>query len=158
MISKSTEEYLKTIYVLGKQNSEIRVTDIAKRMNCSKPSVTKQLNILNDNGYIIYEAYGKIKLTSKGEDLAKMVLEEYDILYLFFSDVLGLSKEESEKEAKAIKGVIDNKTLYKINEYVYRTLGLDELSCDFNMFNEKCRSCLINNNIEEMKSNEIVRD
>ena len=90
MISKSTEEYLKTIYVLGKQCNEIRVTDIASKMNCSKPSVTKQLNILKENGFIIYEAYKDIKLTSKGEKLAKKVLEEYDILYLFFCDVIGL--------------------------------------------------------------------
>ena len=69
MISKSTEEYLKTIYVLYKQNNEIRVTDIAQRMNCSKPSVTKQLNILSENKLIIYETYGKIELTDKELDL-----------------------------------------------------------------------------------------
>ena len=32
MISKSLEEYLKTMYVLKKQNENIRVTDIAKKM------------------------------------------------------------------------------------------------------------------------------
>ena len=32
MISKALEEYLKTIYVLKKQNGNIRVTDIAKKM------------------------------------------------------------------------------------------------------------------------------
>ena len=46
MISKSTEEYLKTMYILNKQKGMIRVTDVANKMKCSKPSVTKQLNIL----------------------------------------------------------------------------------------------------------------
>ena len=32
MISKSLEEYLKTMYVLKKQNGNIRVTDIANKM------------------------------------------------------------------------------------------------------------------------------
>ena len=32
MISKSQEEYLKTMYVLQKQNGNIRVTDIANKM------------------------------------------------------------------------------------------------------------------------------
>ena len=32
MISKSLEEYLKTMYILNKQNGNIRVTDIAKKM------------------------------------------------------------------------------------------------------------------------------
>ena len=31
MISKTLEEYLKTMYVLEKQNGNIRVTDIAKK-------------------------------------------------------------------------------------------------------------------------------
>ncbi len=46
MISKSQEEYLKTMYVLQKQNGNIRVTDIANKMNCTKPSVNKALNNL----------------------------------------------------------------------------------------------------------------
>lgn len=63
MISKSLEEYLKTIYVLNKQSGSVRVTDIAIKMNCTKPSVNKALNNLKDNGYINYEAYGNIELT-----------------------------------------------------------------------------------------------
>ena len=65
MISKSTEEYLKTIYVLYKQNNEIRVTDIANKMNCTKPSVNKALYNLKDNGLVNYESYGTIELTKE---------------------------------------------------------------------------------------------
>ena len=46
MISKATEEYLKTMYVLKKQNGNIRVTDIANKMSCTKPSVNKALKNL----------------------------------------------------------------------------------------------------------------
>ena len=65
MISKSLEEYLKTIYVLKKQNGNVRVTDIANYMNCTKPSVNKAINSLKDNGYLNYEAYGTIEMTKK---------------------------------------------------------------------------------------------
>ena len=63
MISKSLEEYLKTMYVLKRQTGEVRVTDIALKMNCTKPSVNKAIHNLKDNGYINYEAYGEIELT-----------------------------------------------------------------------------------------------
>ena len=63
MISKALEEYIKTMYVLKQQNTEIRVTDIATKMNCSKASVTKSLNSLKEKGLVNYEAYGKIELT-----------------------------------------------------------------------------------------------
>lgn len=51
MISKSQEEYLKTIYVLNRQVGTVRVTDIAKKMNYSKPSVNKALHSLKDNRF-----------------------------------------------------------------------------------------------------------
>lgn len=65
MISKSQEEYLKTMYVLIKQNGSVRVTDIAKKMNCTKPSVNKALYNLKDHGLVNYESYGTIELTKE---------------------------------------------------------------------------------------------
>ena len=85
MISKALEEYLKTMYILKKQNGDIRVTDIANKMNCSKPSVNKAINNLKDNNLINYESYGTIELTESGENLAKKILEAYDIGYVSVS-------------------------------------------------------------------------
>ena len=142
MISKATEEYLKTIYVLEKHNKEVRVTDIAEKMNCSKPSVTKQLNILKDNDYISYETYGHIKLTSKGVEYAKKVLADYAILYIFLHDVIGVDENISKEDAAKIKGVINDKTLSKISSYIYDVLDLKNLKCNFNIRNESCRACI----------------
>lgn len=65
MISKALEEYLKTMYVLQKQNGNIRVTDIAEKMNCSKPSVNKAINNLKTENLVNYESYGTIELTEE---------------------------------------------------------------------------------------------
>ena len=65
MVSKALEEYLKTMYVLSKQNEKIRVTDVAKKMNCTKAGVNKAEKVLKEEGLINYEAYGAIKLTDK---------------------------------------------------------------------------------------------
>lgn len=71
MISKSLEEYLKTMYVLKKQNGNIRVTDVANKMNCTKPSVNKAIHNLKDNELLNYESYGTIVLTEKRRKLSK---------------------------------------------------------------------------------------
>ena len=60
MISKSLEEYLKTMYILKNQTGNIRVTDIAEKMNCTKASVNKAVKNLKENGLINYETYGTI--------------------------------------------------------------------------------------------------
>lgn len=143
MITKRTDEYLKTMYILNKNKGEIRVTDIANKMNCSKPSVTKQLNILSKEGFIIYESYGKIELTDLGIERAQKILEEDDIIYLLLSEVIGINNDHLNEDAAKIKGVISNDTLESITNYVYVKLGLNKLKCNFNFKSEKCRECVI---------------
>ena len=74
MVSKSLEEYLKTIYIIQKQRKMPRVTDIATKMQCSKPSVNKSLKILKEENLVNYEPYGRIELTQEGKRLAKKIL------------------------------------------------------------------------------------
>ena len=43
-LSSSQEDYLKQIYVLAQRSEEVRVTDIAKLLEISKPSVNRAMN------------------------------------------------------------------------------------------------------------------
>ena len=142
MISKSLEEYLKTIYILKKQNGNVRVTDIANYMNCTKPSVNKAINSLKDNGYLNYEAYGTIEMTKKGEDLSKKILETYDIVYLFLKEVLCLDEFEAKKEAEKIKLSMSDKTINSLARYVHKVLDLNDLDCGYDVNSERCRTCI----------------
>lgn len=142
MVSKSLEEYLKTMYVLKKQNGNIRVTDIAKKMNCTKPSVNKAIYNLKDNELLNYESYGTIELTEKGENLAKKILETYDIVYIFLKEVLNLEKEIAEKEAEKMKLAITDDTINKLAKYVHKVLDLNSLDCGYDVNKEKCRCCI----------------
>ena len=141
MISKSLEEYLKTIYVLYKHDGNVRVTDIAGKMNCTKASVNKAINNLKENGLVNYETYGKIELTDEGENLARKILEAYDIVYVFLKDVLGLNEQDAEVEAENMKLAMSDGALNKLAKYVHKELGLYSLDCDYDINNEKCRSC-----------------
>ena len=142
MISKSLEEYLKTMYVLKKQNENIRVTDIANKMNCTKPSVNKAINNLKEEKLINYETYGTIELTEQGENLAKKILETYDIIYVFLKEVLNLDAEIAQTEAEKIKSSISDETINKLAKYVHEVLGLSNLNCNYDINKEKCRSCI----------------
>ena len=150
MISKSLEEYLKTMYVLKQQNGNIRVTDIANKMNCTKPSVNKALHNLKDNGLINYQSYGTIEFTSEGENVAKKVLEAYDIVFLFFKDVLNLSEDAANSEAEKIKSTMKDNTINKLAKYVHKVLNLNNLDCNYDINKEKCRTCI------RRKSSELV--
>ena len=142
MISKALEEYLKTMYILKKQNGNIRVTDIANKMECTKPSVNKAINNLKEEKLVNYETYGIIELTAEGENLAKKILEAYDIIYVFLKEVLNLNEEEAETEAERIKSVANDETINKLAKYVHQVLGLSNLNCNYDINKEKCRSCI----------------
>lgn len=154
MISSSLEEYLKTIYVLKKQGQDIKVTTIANRMNCTKPSVNKAIKNLKANEMLDYEAYGEIRLTNKGEALAKKVLEAYDIVYVFLTEILEIPKEEAKEEAIRLKAVMNDKTLNMLTKYVYKILGVYNLNCNYDINEEKCRCC--NRKILNLKREENI--
>ena len=141
MISKSLEEYLKTMYILQKQVGNIRVTDVANKMNCTKPSVNKAIYNLKDEGLLNYEAYGTIELTQEGENLAKKILETYDIVYVFLKDVLCLEENEAKLEAEQIKLAINDNTINKLAKYVHQVLDIHSLDCDYDVNRERCRNC-----------------
>ena len=149
MITKSLEEYLKNMYILKKQNGNIRVTDIANKMNCTKPSVNKAINNLKSNNLVNYESYGTIQLTEEGENLAKKILEAYDIVYVFLKDVLNLNTEKAKLEAEKIKLATSDETLNKLAKYVHNELGLNSLDCDYDINKEKCRSCARRLNVKK---------
>lgn len=154
MISSSLEEYLKTIYVLKKQGQDIKVTTIANRMNCTKPSVNKAIKNLKANEMLEYEAYGEIRLTNKGEALAKKVLEAYDIVYVFLTEILEIPKEEAKEEAIRLKAVMNDNTLNMLTKYVYKILGVYSLNCNYDINEEKCRCC--NRKILNLKREENI--
>ena len=93
------------------------------------------------NNLVNYESYGTIELTTEGENLAKKILEAYDIVYVFLKDVLNLSEESAKEEAEKIKTNMSDETINKLAKYVHKTLGLSNLDCDYDINREKCRIC-----------------
>ena len=60
-LTNSQEEYLKTIYILKNTQKDIRVTDIAKKLDKSKASVNNAINLLkNDETYITVDELKQI--------------------------------------------------------------------------------------------------
>ena len=140
-LTKTQEDYLKTIYLLNQEKQKARVTDIANKLNKAKATVNYTIGNLKKLGYINYETYGEIRLTKNGEKCAKKILEAYDIVYLFLNGILEIDSKIAEEEAGRIKATIDDDTLNKLAKYTHKTLGLYSLECGYDINNEKCLSC-----------------
>ncbi len=141
-LKKTQEEYLKTIYLLENEESGARVTDIARILNKTKPTVNYAITNLKEAGFINYETYGNISLTDIGIKYAKKVLEAYDIVYLFLNGILEIEPDKAEIEATKMKAILDDDTLNKLAIYTHKTLDLYSLECGYDINNERCINCL----------------
>ncbi len=140
-LTNSQEEYLKAMYILKSTKNEIKVTDIANKLNKTKASVNNAINNLKQEKLINYEPYGQIELTKQGEIIAQKVIEANDIVKLFLIEIIGATEENAENEAKSIKTVLSDDTLNKIARYTNKELGLYNLECGYDISNEKCVKC-----------------
>ena len=78
----------------------------------------------------------------EGEDLAKKIIEAYDIIFVFLKDVLGVSKEVAMQDAERMKSAVTDETINHLAKYVHKELELNSLDCDYDINKERCRSCI----------------
>ena len=116
-LTSSLEDYLETIYLIISEKEAVRPKDIAKMLNVSNASVTGALKTLSDKGMINYAPYDAITLTNEGRMAAMDVLRRHELLHDFFTNVLGVSKEEADKAACAMEHGISPEVLDKLAKF-----------------------------------------
>ena len=105
-LTTSMEDYVETILQLFIEKKGVRVSDIAARMEVSKPSVSGALQVLARQGLVNYEPYEVISLTAKGERVAQGVLRRHEILKRFLRDVLAIPELDAESTACGMEHAI----------------------------------------------------
>lgn len=116
-LTSSLEDYLETIYVLQEGGNDVRITDIAREMGLSKPSVNRAVNTLKTELLVEQKRYGKISLTPSGKEAGNEIYIRHNILKRFFSEILGVSSENAEADACKSEHVLSKETIKKIMLY-----------------------------------------
>lgn len=108
-IQESGENYLETILILEKRNEVVRSVDIAKELHFSKPSVSRAVNVLKNDGYIEIEKGGSIHLTTKGRKIAEQIYERHLLLteYLIY---IGVNEQTAMEDACRMEHIISQET------------------------------------------------
>ena len=65
-MKESGEMYLESILVLSEEQKNVRSVDICRYMHYSRPSVSRAVGLLKDEGYITVDEEGYICLTETG--------------------------------------------------------------------------------------------
>lgn len=114
------EDYLETIYNLEQEFGISRISEIAKQLEISKPSVTQMVQRIANEGFLVYKPYTPIKLTSKGKKIGKQIAERHAVLSEFLT-LLDIPKNIQEKDIHGIEhflSPITFKKLKTVNEFL----------------------------------------
>lgn len=113
-MTESLEMYLETISLLRDRSHIARVTDIARELGVSKPSVHTALHELERRGFIEHEHYGEVFLTAAGKAASEGIRKRHATLSAFLHDVLGVSPAVSESDACRIEHYLSEETMSRI--------------------------------------------
>ena len=116
-LHESGEMYLETIYVLSQTSNAVRGIDIADQLGYSKPSVSRAIGVLKNEGLVKKDTDGFIKLTEAGEILAKRIYERHTVLTKLFIN-LGVDEETATEDACRIEHYISDKTFDAIKAHM----------------------------------------
>ncbi|MCR4788192.1 MAG: metal-dependent transcriptional regulator [Lachnospiraceae bacterium] len=116
-MQESGEMYLETIYVLSQRSNYVRAIDIGEEMGFSKPSVSRALGLLKDEGMVTKDDDGYIKLTKDGEKLAKTIYERHTVLTRLFIG-LGVDEKIASEDACRIEHYISDTTFNAIKAHM----------------------------------------
>ena len=116
-IQESGEMYLETILILSKKKANVRSIDVATYMNYSKPSISRGIGILKDDGYVIVDEAGFLKLTDSGLAIAEKIYERHQVLSTFFTS-MGIDEDTASRDACRIEHVISDETFEAIKQFM----------------------------------------
>ncbi|WP_458412323.1 transcriptional regulator MntR [Schinkia sp. CFF1] len=102
MPTPSMEDYLEQIYLLIDQKGYARVSDIAENLSVQPSSVTKMVQKLDKDDYLIYEKYRGIVLTPKGKKIGQRLLYRHELLEQFL-ELIGVKKENIYNDVEGIE-------------------------------------------------------
>lgn len=115
---ESRENYLETILILRNETGSVRSIDIARRLDFSKPSVSRAVAILKEDKYIEIDENGYITLTNKGEEKAKSIYERHKLLTKFFVQTAKVDEKIAEEDACKIEHIISDETFQGIKNFL----------------------------------------
>jgi len=118
MFTRSTEDYLKHIFELQREDSKVNTSTLAGVLNISSASVSEMISKLTKTGWIKNTPYRGFSLTKKGEKIAINLIRKHRLIEVFLHQHLSYSWDEVHNEAEKFEHVCSDKFINKLDEYL----------------------------------------
>src|SRR5207302_3869169 len=121
--TRSQEDYLKALYLLGGGERPVPTRELAQRLGISSPSVSEMVTRLSAQGLVEHDRYRGQQLTREGRRIALELVRHHRLLEMFLVQVLGYSWDEVHDEAERLEHVISE----RMEQRIFELLGRPEL-------------------------------
>ena len=115
-ITRSVEDYLKAIYLLGAKGQPAATSDIALRLELSAPSVSGMIKRLSDQGLIEHEPYKGVELTPAGRRVALRMLRRHRVIEAYLVGFLGYRWDTVHDEAERLEHAVSEQLIERMAE------------------------------------------
>lgn len=105
MASQTIENYLKAIYNLALEQDDVNISELAYAIGISLPSVNSMAKKLSEKGYVVYEKYKPLKITSAGKIAAALIIRKHRLTEMFLVEKMGFGWEEVHQIAEQIEHI-----------------------------------------------------
>ncbi len=111
------EDYLEAIYRLSHDKGYASTVDLSDMLNVKPPTVSGMVGNLANKGYLVHEPYRGMKLTERGEKVARSVISRHGIISEFLS-MIGVEETTAHQDTEGIEHYIQPITVHKIARLV----------------------------------------
>ena len=114
-IHESGENYLEAILALS-EKGPVRSIDVAQHLGFSKPSVSRAMSLLRENGYVVMDDIGLLTLTPAGMEVASRIYERHRLLTRWLTQ-LGVDPKIAAEDACKIEHDLSPETFEALKRH-----------------------------------------
>lgn len=124
-IHESAENYLEAILMIQLEKGSVRSIDVAHKLAFSKPSVSRAVSLLRENGYIIMSRDGLLELTETGRSIAESIYERHVLISSWLVS-LGVPADIAAEDACKMEHDISPVTFERLKDYIRQNQSAKE--------------------------------
>src|SRR5437879_12750567 len=107
-LTRSVEDYLKSVFHLTSQGGFATTSDIAEMLEVAPPSVSGMVKRLSETGLIAHVPYRGVQLTPQGRRAALRMIRRHRILELYLTQHLGYDWGGVHAEAEQLEHAVSD--------------------------------------------------
>lgn len=116
MGSQTEENYLKALYKLANQDRKVSISELSAALGVSVPTANSMVKKMDLRGFLTYEKYRPITVTTKGMTTAALIIRKHRLTEMYLVSKMGFSWENVHEIAEQVEHVTSEAFFDRMDE------------------------------------------